>query len=173
MVTWLFFVVRVSNIDVQQNHLGDLLNRIAGSHFQNFWLNSSEVRSTNLLFWQVPGWCWCCWSGSRLGEPLPWSVLCCLALETARQAAFLVSSCLPEPPLSNSEFPLGQMLWLCTPRLCTLFRFFLHLYNREIGPNPQTYQIRIQNFCGWGLGTCILTNAQGLLILLRVWESQN
>lgn len=140
MVTWWFFVLRFSNIDVHQNQLGDLLNRIAESHFQNFWFNSSEVRSTNLLFWQVPGWCCCCWSGSRLGEPLPlhWR-------QWGRRPSWF-----PVAPqnllLSNSEFPhCVRCAGSALPGCAHCFDLFFMCIVERLGqiPRPTESEFRI------------------------------
>lgn len=108
--------------------------------------------------------------GSRLGEPLPCYMLCCFALERVNETQH---SWLPAASqtllLSNSGFPhCVRCLALPAPSMCALLGSFLHPYNQEIGPNPQAYGIRIQNFCGWGPETCILTSVQGILILIRV-----
>lgn len=173
-VIWLSPVARYSNIGVHQNHTEDLLKQIAGSHFQNLWFNRSEVGFKNLLFKQGQGCCWCCWwSGvqTRRSTALLRTLKPCFG-DSEGDTAFLAFCCCSDSPVEQLWIlSLCQMLWLCAPRLCALLGSFLHLCNQEIGPNPQAYRITILNFYWCDLWLFILTSAQGILILTRVWES--
>lgn len=41
----------------------------------SFWFSACGVGPRNLHVWQIPEWCWCCWSGTILWEPVPQTFL--------------------------------------------------------------------------------------------------
>lgn len=58
----------VFKLEWHQNHLVGLLKHRSEPRPQNFWFSRSKGGPEHLHFWQIPQWCWCCYSGGPHSE---------------------------------------------------------------------------------------------------------